>query len=115
MGRGVIGSWRRAILALGLLLAAGCGTVHIEVPPGSSVTMLDQDQPASITIERHVWFALWGGEPLSDNSTLNDIREHHLTQVRVTVVQSVWDSVINAFTCYFSFVRRTVIIEGNPG
>jgi len=110
----VIGPWRITIVALGLLLAAGCGTVHIEVPPGSAVTLLDQDQPASIKIERHVWFALWGGEPLSDNSTLNDIREFHLKQVRVTVVQGFWDSVINGVTCYFSFVRRTVVIEGNP-
>jgi hypothetical protein len=112
---GVVRPWRRSIAVLGLLLAAGCGTVHIEVPPGRTVTMLDQDQPASVRIERHIWFALWGGEPLSDNSTLNDVKEHHLTQVRVTVVQNVWDSVINAFTCYFSFVRRTVIIEGNSG
>jgi len=114
-GGRVTGPWRRSIAAVGLLLLTACGTIHIEVPPGSSVTMLDQDQPASIRIERHIWFALWGGKPLSDNSTLNDIREHHLTQVRVTVVQNFWDTVINTVTCYFSFVRRTVIIEGNPG
>jgi hypothetical protein len=110
----VIGPWRRSIAALGLLLMTACGTVHIEVPPGRSVVMLDQDQPVSIKIERHIWFALWGDKPLSDNSTLADIRDHHLTQVRVTVVQNVWDTAINIVTCVFSFVRRTVIIEGNP-
>jgi len=115
VGGAIVGPWRRTVVALGLLLASACGTVHIEVPPGRTVTLLDQDQPASVRIERHVWFALWGGKPLSDNSTLADIREHHLTQVRVTVVQGFWDTVINMVTCYVSFVRRTVIIEGNSG
>jgi hypothetical protein len=101
-------------MGLGLSLMTGCGTVLLEVPPGRSVTLLDQDQPASVRVERTVWYALWGGKPLSDNSIAATIQEHNLTQVRVTVVQNFWDTVVNFVTCYFSFVRRTVIVEGNP-
>jgi len=101
-------------MGLTLWLMTGCGTVHLDVPPGRTVTLLDQDQPASVRVERTVWYALWGGKPLSDNSIAATIQERNLTQVRVTVVQNFWDTVINAVTCYFSFVRRTVIVEGNP-
>jgi len=101
------------LIGFGLLMATGCGTVHLDVPPGRVVTYLDQDQPASVRVERTVWYALWGGKPLSDNSTAATIQQYDLKQVRVTVVQNVWDTVVNTFTCYFSFVRRTVIIEGN--
>lgn len=101
-------------MGLTLWLMTGCGTVHLDVPPGRTVTLLDQDQPASVRVERTVWYALWGGQPLSDNSIAATIQEHNLTQVRVTVVQNFWDTVVNFVTCYFSFVRRTVIVEGNP-
>jgi hypothetical protein len=112
----VCGLVRRGLLAASVfVLMAGCGTVHIEVPAGHTVTMLDQDRPAAIKVERTLWYALWGGKPLSDNSTAAVIQQYHLTQVRVTVVQGFWDTVVNGVTCYFSFVRRTMIIEGNPG
>ena len=92
----------------------GCGVVHIEAPPGSHVRFLDADAPALVRDERVVWYALWGGKPLSDPSTAQTIERHGLREVRVNTELSAVDSVVNAFTSLVSVVRRTVIVEGNP-
>jgi hypothetical protein len=100
-----------AACALGL---AACGAVQIEAPPGGRIRIMDADEPAQVRDERVVWYALWGGKPLSDTSTAETISRHGLREVRVGTELTATDSIVNALTCYFSIVRRTVVVEGNP-
>jgi hypothetical protein len=104
---------RCAVVALAFGLSA-CGAVQIEAPPGARLRIMDPDEPALVRDERVVWYALWGGKPLSDTSTANTIASHDLKEVRVSTELTPYDSVVNAVTCFVSIVRRTVIVEGNP-
>ena len=119
--RGAIGAGRRRALrcARNLLLVAGCmacgcGTVLFEVPPGSDVRLLEQDEPVTVTASKKVWYALWGNEPLSDNSTAEMIAEHNLREVRMATEQTLLDNIISMCTGVIGFSLRTVIVEGNP-
>ncbi|HTO08682.1 MAG TPA: hypothetical protein VMR86_16665 [Myxococcota bacterium] len=103
--------WGSICLALAL---CACGAVQIEAPPGRPVRMMDFDAPASVRDERVVWYALWGGKPLSDTSTAETIARHGLREVRVGTELTPWDTVVNALTSLVSVVRRTVVVEGNP-
>lgn len=103
-----------AWLLLPLLALTACGAVQIEAPPGTAVRFLDADAPASVRDERVIWYALWGGKPLSDVSTAETIRRRGLREVRVGTELTPWDTVVNAFTSLVSIVRRTVVVEGNP-
>jgi hypothetical protein len=76
--------------------------------------MMGLDEPARVRDERVVWYALWGGKPLSDISTAATIQQHQLREVRVSTELTATDSVVNFFTSLVSIVRRTVIVEGNP-
>lgn len=105
---GVIGS---AVIAGSV---AGCGTVRLEVPAGyGPVRMLEADEPAEIRVERTVWFWLWGGKPISDNTTKTDVETHKLQEVRLRTEQNLLDNILLPFTAPFSVVRRTLIVEGN--
>jgi hypothetical protein len=104
-----------SICALALLPGlSGCGTIYFDVPEGRSVKLLEQDAPASMRIEKPIWYALWGGEPLSDNHTATLIAHYNLKEVRLHNEYSFSDSVIDTFTSIFSFSRRRMVIEGNP-
>ena len=98
-----------------LLVLPGCGTVHFDVPEGSRVKLLEVDAPASVRVERFVWYALWGGVELSDNHTASMIGEAGLVEVRIQCTYTFWDTVLNTFTSLLSFSGRRVIVEGNPG
>src|SRR5215831_18629839 len=89
------GSLWLVALALGL---GACGAVQIEAPPGRPVRMLDPDVPAAVREERVVWYALWGGKPLSDTSTAETIARHGLQEVRVGTELTAWDTIVNTFT-----------------
>lgn len=104
---------RGALLAASFALAA-CGAVQIEAPPHARVRILDHDAPTQVRDERVVWYALWGGKPLSDTSIAETIGRHQLREVRVSTELTPLDSVVNVFTSFVSIVRRTVIVEGNP-
>ena len=105
---------RAALVAISALGLAACGAVQIEAPPGAAIRFMDVDAPAQVRDERVVWYALWGGKPLSDTSTADTIARHQLREVRVATELTAWDSVTNFFTSFVSIVRRTVIVEGNP-
>jgi hypothetical protein len=100
-------------LAFGVAVSA-CGAIHIESPPGSRLRIMGVDEPAQVRDERVVWYALWGGKPLSEISTAPTIEEHKLREVRVTTELTPYDTVVNFFTSFVSVVRRTVVVEGNP-
>jgi hypothetical protein len=95
-------------------MIAGCGTIHFDVPEGRRVKLLEVDAPTSVRVERTVWFALWGGKPLSDNHTASIIAEYNLKEVRLHNLYSTSDSIIDTFTSIVSFSRRRIIVEGNP-
>jgi hypothetical protein len=103
-----------AILLTAAALAAGCGTVHFDVPEGRRVKLLEVDAPTSIRVERTVWYALWGDKPLEDNHTASIIAEYSLKEVRMSNGYSLSDSIIDTFTSIVSFSRRRIIVEGNP-
>jgi hypothetical protein len=103
----------KTIVVLVALLPA-CGTVHFDVPEGRRVKLLARDAKTTVRVERVVWFAGWGAEPLSENHTAPFIAEHGLVEVRLYNEQSLWDTLINMIAGVFSFSRRTMIIEGNP-
>ena len=106
---------RRAALALvSCAWLAACGAVRVEAPRGMALRIMEQDEPARVRDERVVWYALWGGKPLSDISTANTIASHGLREVRVSTKLTALDSLVNTVTSFASIVRRTVVVEGNP-
>jgi len=95
------------------LLLFSCGTVRMEVPEGQQVRLLSQEESAEIRVERTVWFWLWGGKAISDNSIKSDIEKYKLTEVRAYTVQTMTDNILLIVTSFVSIVRRTLVVEGN--
>ncbi len=102
------------LFVLGVTFLAGCGTVVFDVPEGRKVKLLEVDAPTSITIERVVWYALWGAIPLDDNHSASIIDHYDFKEVRMHNEYSASDSIINTFTSIVSFSRRRIVVEGNP-
>jgi hypothetical protein len=100
-----------ALLAAALI--SGCGTVRLEVPPGRNVRMLEADEPAEIHVERTLWYWMWGGNAISDNTPAFEIEKYDLKEVRVHTEQTFIDSILNPITAVVSIVRRRLIVEGN--
>lgn len=88
--------------------------MQVEAPPGAPVRIMDLDEPAKVRDERVVWYALWGGKPLSDDSTAETIARLGLREVRVSTKLTVIDSAVNVVAGLFTIARRTVVVEGNP-
>ena len=96
-----------------LLLTTGCGTIRLEVPKDREVRLLEEDEPADVRVQRTVWFWLWGGRPISDNTTVPDVLEHDLIEMRMRSEQTLSDVLTIFVTMWVSIVRRTLIVEGN--
>lgn len=101
-------------LAALLLVPLGCGTTHLVAPPGRTVRILGEDEPASVRVQRTVWYWMWGGRPISDNTTQSDIERHDLHEVRYTTYQTLFEMLTNPITSIVSVQRRQLIVEGNP-
>lgn len=106
---------RTSALLLCVLILNGCGTVRLEVPDNHEVRLLEKEEYASIRSERPIWFWLWGGRPISDNTTRTEIEKFHLQEIRLQTEQNLLDSIVNVLLIWSSIVRRTLIVEGNPG
>jgi len=104
---------RFIVILCAALLLFSCGTVRIEVPEGQQVRLLSQEESAEIRVERTVWFWLWGGKAISDNSIKSDIEKYKLTEVRAYTVQTMTDNILLIVTSFVSIVRRTLVVEGN--
>jgi len=96
------------------LLLCGCGTVKLQVPEGREVRLLEEDEPASIHLERKLWFWQWGGKPISENTTKPEIEAYNLREIRIITVQTFFDNLITAVTSLVSVTRITLIVDGNP-
>jgi len=105
--------WLMLIVAL-VSASLGCGTTQLVAPPGRDVQIMRADAPASVHVERTIWFWCWGAKPISDNTTREDIEKYHLREVRIDTYQKWYEMIINPITSIFSFQRRTLIVEGNP-
>lgn len=107
---------RLAGFALAALLLAplGCGTTHLVAPPGRTVRILGEDEPARVRAQRTVWYWMWGGRPISDNTTQSDIERYNLHEVRYTTYQTLFEMLTNPITSIVSVQRRQIVIEGNP-
>jgi hypothetical protein len=105
------GGW---LLGVASTLLVGCGTVNFDAPEGRRVKLLTREDPTSVRVERRLWYALWGGKPLSENHTAPLIEEFHLGEVRMATRQNVLDTLITTVTGVFSITCRTLIVEGNP-
>ena len=104
----------RVFAPLLLVALPACGTVHFDVPPGRRVKLLPRDAPTTVRIVQPIWYVGWGAEPLCNNHTAPIIEEYDLTEVKLYNQQSLTDSILNTFTVFLSFSRRTMIVEGNP-
>jgi len=104
---------RFIVVLCAALLLFSCGTVRLEVPEGQQVRLLSQEESAEIRVERTVWFWLWGGKAISDNSIKSDIEKYKLTEVRAYTVQTMTDNILLIVTSFVSIVRRTLVVEGN--
>ncbi len=92
----------------------GCGTTQLVAPPGRDVRIMQADTPASVRVERTVWFWQWGARPISDNTTREDIVKYNLREVRMDAYQKWYEMVLNPILSIVSVQRRTLVVEGNP-
>ena len=107
------GTKRLVVLLLTLLVLSGCGTVSLVVPEGREVRLLGEDEPASIHVERKLWFWQWGAEAISDNTTKPEIEAYNLREIRIVTVQTMFDNLITMVTSLISVTCITLVVEGN--
>jgi hypothetical protein len=105
---------KAALLLTVLLFLPACGTIHFDVPEGKRVRLLPRDAPTTVRVVQPIWYVGWGAKPLGSNHTAPIIEDHNLKEVKLYNQQSLTDSILNTFTVFLSFSRRTMIVEGNP-
>jgi len=108
---------RLFLLAMIAAVQAGCGEIYLDAPHGTSINLMPEKKPAKVQVEQAVWFKYWGNEPFSEPEThaATIIRDKHLDEARIRMLNTVADGIISTFTSPFGFLRRTLIVEGNPG
>jgi hypothetical protein len=105
------------LLAMIAVVQAGCGEIYLDAPRGTSINLMTEKKPAKVRVEQVVWFKYWGNEPFSEPEThaATIIHDKHLNEARIHMLNTVADGIISTFTSPFGFIRRTLIVEGNPG
>lgn len=105
------------LLAMIAVVQAGCGEIYLDAPHGTSINLMTGKKPAKVRVEQVVWFKYWGNEPFSEPEThaATIIHDKHLNEARIHMLNTVADGIISTFTSPFGFLRRTLIVEGNPG
>lgn len=105
------------LLAMIAVAQVGCGEIYLDAPRGTSINLMAEKKPAKVRVEQVVWFKYWGNEPFSEPEThaATIIHDKHLNETRILMLNTVADGIISTFTSPFGFVRRTLIVEGNPG
>ncbi|MBF6650947.1 helix-turn-helix domain-containing protein [Methylobacter sp. BlB1] len=108
---------RLFLLAMMAVVQAGCGEIYLDAPRGSNINLMAEKKPAQVKVEQVVWFKYWGNEPFSEPEThaATIIHDKHLNEARILMLNTVADGIISTFTSPFGFIRRTLIVEGNPG
>jgi hypothetical protein len=110
----------KSLLLTGALLAcplfvSGCGTLYMNAPPGSDIKLLSRNAPATVKVEKHIWFKWWGGEPLHPEEVhaATIIKEAGLKEARIRMTNTFVDGLYSIIPGVFGFPRRTLIVEGN--
>jgi hypothetical protein len=105
------------LIAIIAVAQAGCGEIYLDAPRGTSINLMAKKKPATVRAEQVVWFKYWGNEPFSESEThaATIIHDKHLNEARILMLNTVADGIISTFTSPFGFIRRTLIVEGNPG
>jgi hypothetical protein len=108
---------RLFLLAMIAVAQAGCGEIYLDAPRGTSINLMTEKKPAKVKVEQVVWFKYWGNKPFSEPEThaATIIHDKHLNEARIHMLNTVADGIISTFTSPFGFIRRTLIVEGNPG
>lgn len=112
-------SMKNLVLAGALLLHAlsisGCGTLYMNAPPGADIKLLSRDAPATVKIEKHIWFKWWGGQPLhpEEAHAASIIKDAGLREARIRMTNTLADGLYSIIPGVFGFPRRTMIVEGN--
>ncbi len=104
---------RQTLVVTAALLLSGCGTIHLNAPPSSNITLLSKNVPTSVRIEQKVWFNWWGMEPIDNAQTARIIEENQLKEVRLYMTSTMMDGIFSIFPGMIGFPRRTLIVEGN--
>lgn len=102
-------------LLLYALSMGGCGTLYMNAPPGSEIKLLSRDAPATVKIEKHIWFKWWGGQPLhpEEAHAATIIKDAGLKEARIRMTNTLVDGLYSIIPGAFGFPRRTLIVEGN--
>jgi hypothetical protein len=97
------------------LFITGCGTLYMNAPPGSDIKLLSRNAPATVKVEKHIWFKWWGGQPLHPEEVhaATIIKETDLKEARITMKNTFVDGLYSIIPGIFGFPRRTLIVEGN--
>jgi len=105
----------KTIVLSGIFFLTGCGTIHLNAPPGSDVRALTKDAPTTVRVEKKVWFKWWGKYPMNeaDVNAATIIEEEGLAEARIRMTNTLADGIVTAVTGIVGFPRRTLIVEGN--
>jgi hypothetical protein len=103
-----------AVMAFALS-TSGCGTIYMNAPPDSGIKLLSRNAPATVKIEKHIWFKWWGGEPLHPEEVhaATIIKDAGLKEARIRMTNTFVDGLYSIMPGIFGFPRRTLIVEGN--
>lgn len=102
-------------VALIALAVAGCGTLYLSAPPQENVRLLAKNERAEVSVEKHVWFKLWGKTPINpdDVKASKIIEEQGLKEARLKMTNTFVDGLYSIIPGIFGFPRRTLVVEGN--
>ncbi|MGC8894942.1 MAG: hypothetical protein ACP5QG_08880 [candidate division WOR-3 bacterium] len=113
-------------LIAGLLLIGfltGCATVIVEAPMGAENTVSLTSKPSGgssqhFTVQKKVWYVLWGLVPITNNSTDDMISQvsqggKDVRNMKVTVQYTLIDWLIGACLGGISIMTNTVTVEGD--
>ena len=87
----------------------GCLQVEATAPPGSEIVLAPPGAKCQKKVSKRVWFILWGITSLSDNSTVELLRDIK-GPVKIVSKFTPLDVVIAFFTSAVSIVPKTVEI-----
>ena len=103
---------RTVICLICVVFMTGCYSAQMVAPQRSNIKVLSETGTTNFKKEIRLWYALWGLVPISETSSARVIKEHELTEVRVTTKFKFLDFLIGAFTSIASIVPQTMVIEG---
>ncbi len=100
---------RLIVVGLALVMLCGCATIKVESPANSKVYLGTNAEQGSVVAKKHVFYALWGLLPISDNSTAMMISGQK--EVTVKTYRDVADFLISAVLGIVSVTSHSVEVR----